>query len=679
MASRRTWFCLAVVGLLVVQAAQIILVIRGESLTYDEGDHMYAGYRMWTAGDYGLNPEHPPLVKLLATLPVLSQNLWVPPLKGIYFRWEAYFAGKAWLERNDGGDHRLVFRMRLAAATLAIGLSCLIFLCTLKWFGNTAALFALVFAIFDPNLLAHSGLVTTDVGATFFFLAAIYAFYHYVKQPSWLRLLIAGAVFGLLLATKHSGILAFPMLLLLSTWEVALTPQGTRVHLAKRLAGALAVISTVAIFILWSFYDFRYAARPAGLQLNPLLSNYMDHLTPMQKGTVWWTAHLHLLPESYLMGLTDLILISKQGRPSIVLGKLYTHTAWWHFPAVLAIKTTLGLMVAILLTAFVISIRRLGAKRETELALRDQHDRESSRVWAYLLVPGIVYAMTVMTNGLGIEVRYLLPLYALAAIFAGAGMALLSSRSRQWMWVCVVLAAAHVTSAVSVLPSPLAYSNEAWGGARNTYLNLSNSNVDWGQQLIHVKKWQDRHPGEECWLSYFVSDFISPESYGVQCHRLPVFTVASGIVAREQVPPVIHGSVLLSAVEISSLAWPSPDINPYRAFQTVKPDEEIDYGLMVFRGDVHLEETAAVSRVFIADAQLQAHKLQEAFELASEAVRLSPDHPWTQWELGDTAAALGKKDEARAAYTAAIVAAKKTQTGRSAEDIKELEETLKKL
>ena len=65
----------AVCAPIAVQMLQIAVVIHRESLTFDENDHMYAGYRMWKNGDYGLNPEHPPLVKLLATLPVLGENL----------------------------------------------------------------------------------------------------------------------------------------------------------------------------------------------------------------------------------------------------------------------------------------------------------------------------------------------------------------------------------------------------------------------------------------------------------------------------------------------------------------------------------------------------------------------------------------------------------------------------
>src|SRR5208283_1392201 len=76
MPNGKTWGWLAVIVLLTVQVIQVVIVLHRESLTWDEGAHMYAGYRMWKNGDYGLNPEHPPLVKLLATLPVLGEMVW---------------------------------------------------------------------------------------------------------------------------------------------------------------------------------------------------------------------------------------------------------------------------------------------------------------------------------------------------------------------------------------------------------------------------------------------------------------------------------------------------------------------------------------------------------------------------------------------------------------------------
>ena len=665
MPNSKTWVWPAVIALLAVQAVQIVIVLHRESLTWDEGAHMYAGYRMWKNGDYGLNPEHPPLVKLLATLPVLGGNLWVPPLKGIFFKGEAYLGGRDWLEHNDGGSQRLVFRMRLAAAALAIALSLVIFFAAREWFGTTAALVALTLAVFDPNILAHSGLVTTDVGAALFFLAAIYAFYRYVKRPTLLRLLIAGVVAGLLLAAKHSGILIVPTLVLLIGWEIAFAPNVERARVALRLAGSFAAIVAISVLVLWSFYGFRYAARPAGLQLIPSLSNYSESLTPFQKGSIWWMARLHLLPESYLFGMVDIRVFGK-GFSTYILGNWYPHGVLWYFPAVLTMKTTLGLLALLGLAVFAIVTGKLGKWQ----------DQDRIRPLAYLLLAGALYLVVAMINGLNIGVRHILPLYPLAAILAGAGMAALATHSRRWMWVCVALIAAHIVSALSVFPNSLAYVNEAWGGAWNSHRILNDSNVDWGRQLYQVKEWEDRHPGEDCWFAYTVRPFIHPETYGVHCHILPN---GLGGVGTEPVPPIIHGSVLLSAAEVDGSIWPSREMNPYRGFQTLKPDEEIDYGVLVYRGDVHMEETGGLSRAFLSVDKLRANQPQEALTLAEEAVKLAPGQLYPEWALGDAAAALGKKDEARAAYQAAIVAAKGLDPQRQADYTKALEDSIKKL
>ena len=407
MLKSKTWVITAVIALMAVQLIQIVAVVHGESLTFDEDNHMYAGYRMWKNGDYGLNPEHPPLVKLLATLPVLGENLWVPPLKGIFFKGEAYSGGEEWLARNDGGSQRLVFRMRMAAALLAIALSLVVFFSTREWFGTTAALVALTLVVFDPNILAHSGLVTTDVGATLFFLATLYAFYRYVKQPTLLRLAIAGIVFGLLLATKHSGVLLGPMLAVLVCWEIAVAAKGTRLRTAMRLGGSLAAMVLLAVGVLWAFYGFRYAARPAGLQLIPSLAEYSQDLKPFDRGLIWWMAHLHLLPESYLMGMVDIRVFAKFFT-TFILGNWYPHGVWWYFPVTISIKTTLGLIGLVLLAGFAIVTHKLGK------------GPNHSRALVYVLFVWIAYLATAGINGLNIGVRHVLPLYALAAVLAGA-------------------------------------------------------------------------------------------------------------------------------------------------------------------------------------------------------------------------------------------------------------------
>jgi len=677
MSISKAWVRLIVVGLLAAQSLLVVYAIHRESLTFDEEDHMYAGYRMWTAGDYGLNPEHPPLVKLLAALPVLPQKLWTPPLMGIFFKGEAILGGQQWIAHNDGASQRLVFRMRLATALLALALSLLIFFATREWFGDLAALIAMTFAVFEPNLLAHSGLVTTDVGCALFLLASIYAFYRYVTRPGWTRMLLAGLAAGLLLATKHSGILVGPILPLMAAWEVFIAPKGTRARLALRLAAACAVIAVVSVVVLWGFYGFRYAARPAGLHLVPTYDQYVSGLKPFERDTFFTLERLRLLPESYLFGLVDIRFFARFFN-TFVLGQWYPHGVLWYFPVVIAIKSTLALLAALALTAFAAFTGKLDAKFKTGT----EAERNRGRALVYLLIAAIVFLAVAIQNGLNIGVRHILPVYAVALILAGAGLAALARQSKVWTSVCALLLAAHVASSMSAYPNEIAYANEAWGGPRNVHRLLTDSNVDWGQQLFQVKEWQDRHPGEECWFASVVGDVVPPLTlYGITCHRLP-----NGIIANvggggdlEAVPPVVHGSVLISATELAGGIWPSKDLNPYRRFQNIKPDEEIDYGILVYRGDIPTGDAAAAAFAFRAWGKLYQKQPAEALALAEQGVKVAPDYLYAQWALGDAAAASGKKDEARASYQRALLLTTGMDPDRAADFSQNIQDSLKKL
>jgi 4-amino-4-deoxy-L-arabinose transferase-like glycosyltransferase len=676
MSISKAWVRLIVIGLLAAQTILIVCALHRESLTFDEPDHMYAGYRMWTAADYGLNPEHPPLVKLLATLPVLQEKLWSPPLVGAFFKGDAILGGRQWLAHNDGGGQRLVFRMRLAAASLALILSLLIFFAAREWFGVPAALIAMTLVVFEPNFLAHSGLVTTDVGCALFFVASIYAFYRYVKKPGWVRLLLAGVAAGLLLATKHSGILVGPILPLMATWEVVIAPKGTRTRLALRLFGACTGIACVSVLVLWSFYGFRYSARPAGLQLVPTLSQYAGGLKPFERSAILTIARLHLLPESFLFGLVDIRVFAKNFN-TFVLGRWYPHGVLWYFPIVIAIKSTLGLLAALALTAFAIVTGKFNAKFKSGSDV----ELDRGRALIYLLIGSGLFLAVAIQNGLNIGVRHILPVYAVAVILAGAGVAALAERSRSWMWTCAVLVAAHILSSLSVYPNTIAYANEAWGGPRNVHLYLSDSNVDWGQQLYQVKEWQDRHPGEECWFASFARSVAPPaEMYGITCHKLPD-GMSSHVPpdSLESVPPIVHGAVLLSASEAAGQVWASKDLNPYRRFQKMKPDEEIDDGVLVYRGDFPMGEAGAATLAFQAMGKLRKKHVEEALALAEDAVKLAPDYLNAQWVLGDAAAAAGKKDEAREGYRKALTLAAGIEQERAAEYTKRIQDSLNKL
>lgn len=651
-----------VVALLAIQTALVAALVHRESLTFDEGDHMFAGYMMWKTADFGLNPEHPPLAKLLATVPVLGETMWVPPLQDRDFKKEAYLDGRDWLARNDGGSQRLVFRMRLATGLLALALSLTVFFAAREWFGTGAALVALTLLVFDPNVMAHSALVTTDIGVSLFLLASIYAFYRYLSRPTVARLLAAGLVTGLLAATKHSGILLIPMMLPVVLYEVFRAQPGTRLRQVLRLCAASAAIILMAVVVLWAFYGFRYAAQPAGLALSTPLAQYVGPLTHADAAIVLWFAQHHLLPESYLMGLVDVKRMA-QWYPTFIFGKVHAHGVWYYFPAVILIKTTLGLLILSALALFAAFAGKIGRTREL----------------VYVLVPGAVYLIIAMASGIDIGARHILPLYTMACIFAAAGVTALARDSRRWAVIGVVLVAAHVAGSLFNYPHPMAYANIAWGGAQNTHNLLSDANVDWAQQLYQVKAWQDRHPDEECWFAYFARPEIDPATYGIRCHPLPnpdVMWLGQGW---ELTPPVVHGAVLLSAGDLSGCEMPSGGANPYREFQKRKPDEVIEHSVFVYRGTLHLEKAAAFDRMLETRRLLTEQQVARALKMAQEATSIAPGNLFAETALGDAQAAAGNKEAARAAWQRALAAAHELETDAQPSYVPGLETKLAKL
>ena len=647
--------------LLAVQAAQMTYVVHRESLTFDEANHMFAAYMMVKTGDYGLNPEHPPLAKLLAALPLVGQELWVPQLQGRDFKTEAYLSGREWLARNDGDTQRMVFKMRLAAGLLALAFSLMVFFAAREWFGTEAGLVALVLATFDPNVLAHSALVTTDIGVSLFFLASIYAFYRYVKQPTMARLGVAGLAAGLLLGTKHSAILLAPMLALLIGYEIATAQKGTRGRVALRLSGAFAAMVVVGVVVLWCFYGWRYAARPAGLEMSTSLADFVHPLGPFVSSAILGIGHWHLLPESYLFGLVDVARMTAF-YPTFIFGKVYAHGVWFYFPSVILIKTTLGLLALVGIAVYATAAGKLKKAREL----------------AFIVLPAGFYLTMAIVAGMDIGARHILPVDTFAFIFAAGGITALAATSRRWMWAGAALVAAHVVSALCVFPNYIAYANEAWGGPKNVHNLLSDANADWGQQLYQVKAWQDKHPSEECWFAYFAYPELDPAVYGIHCKHLPTADTF-WLGGADIIPPVIEGNVYISAGDLSGCEWPTEKMNAYRSFQSLKPEAEIDYGVMVYGGSFKVNQAAALSRAQHAYRLMGKGQMAEALALAREAVAIDPEEVASETALGDIAAAMGQKDEARKAWEAALAQARQMAPDAQKGYIRELEGKLKKL
>ncbi len=121
---RPGWLTIVAAVLFVVLFAELFFSVRQNSQTFDESAHIYAGYSYWKHGDFGINPEHPPLAKMLATLPLLPLHLDVQPPLPIPFRPASFLGGRTFLYTHNADQ--LLLRARLAMSIFTFALALLI-------------------------------------------------------------------------------------------------------------------------------------------------------------------------------------------------------------------------------------------------------------------------------------------------------------------------------------------------------------------------------------------------------------------------------------------------------------------------------------------------------------------------------------------------------------------------
>ena len=646
---------LGVTALLLVVWLQLMFSVRRESISWDEPDHTFAGYMGWKAHDFGWNPEHPPLVKAVATLPILGMDLYVPASKGRSFKVETALDGAEFNARNISKD--ILGRMRMAVSVFPMLLGLLIFLAAREMFGTAAGFIALALYAFDPNFLAHGALVTTDTGVSCFIFATVYAFYRWVKSPTGWRLAAVCVAAGLALGSKHTGLLALFMIGILGVCEaawptrsVASEADGTASDSRKRfgfgrLTLALGIVTVAAVIILWSFYGFRYSARPAGLAIDPPFEETAAHVSNLALSeTLLTVSKFRLLPESYLYGIADISGVN-DFYTAYLFGKVYPHGSHWYFLWVLLIKSTLPFLILLACALVLVARGKLGGRREV----------------LFLTIPPLFYLLIAMASHMNIGVRHILPMYAFLYVLTAGGAALLWRRSRVWAAVICVLLAWQAVGSLRVYPDYMAYANEAWGGPSATHKYLSDSNTDWAQQLIATKKYLDQRGIKDCWFVFFAQGAIDPASYGIPCKPLPIIETIWWLDIPLDTPKTINGTVLVSASDVAGFEFGPPPLNPYEQFKYVTPKDVIGHGVNVYEGQFDISLAAAHERAYEATRLMREKKFDEAVARAREAVNLAPDAAYENATMGYAFEAAGRRDEAIPYYQKALHIAETVQ------------------
>ena len=651
----RPAYRVVVLALLVLVATEIFLSTRQESQTWDEAAHLYAGYQYWKHGDFGRNPEHPPLTKLVAASALLPLHLTEPDVPYSNYKSRDFYNAATFLYATDAD--RLLARGRGMLLIFSLGLALAVFAAGREMFGPEAGLLAMVLFCLEPMVLGNGGVILTDMTLSCMLFLSVYAFYRYLKQPTAVRLLLCSTAVALTLVAKHSGVFVFPILAAIAVADMLLEKRRARGVSARSravsIAAAFGVIAIVSYAVLWAFYGFRYAARLDGLAMAPTLQAYSAVIPiKFEAAAIAFCARHHLLPEAYLYGWADILRIPGT-RVSFILGKLYQGPRWFLFPALILMKTTITLLVLILLV-LIAGIHR--------------HRRK----FLFLAIPAALYLLIAVASGMNAEARYILPVYPFCIVLAGAAAWEMARRSRRWAIGVAALLAFAAASSLHAFPDYLAYANEAFGGPSQSYRWMAGTNGDGGQGLKWVKHYLDTNHVSDCWFDYG-NPYVDPKYYGIPCKPLVSAWVLRGFPLLGQVPPTINGTVLISATEMAGRNWQPDTLNPYAQFHRLQPDATPGNIVLVYRGTFDVPLLSAYSHSFTARKLVDEGKMAEALAEAQEAVKLAPDSANIEAELGLTLMAAGLIQEGQQINATALRLARSVHPESQGELIRLLE------
>jgi len=472
-----------------------------QSPTDNEIAHVVAGIRYLKSGRADVYRVNPPLTHLVAGALVLAAH---PVLD--------------WNRFADGPGVRPEFQLarEFAAANGSRSLwfctvarwACIPFswvgaLICFRWskelYGTEAALLALLLWCFCPNVLAHAQLATPDIGATALGLAASYAFWHWLKAPTWHQSLLCGVLLGLAELTKFTWVILFALWPGLWLFRWLLTPfrrWDPRLWRAQVLQCALIIV--VGLYVVNLMYGFKGTFRH--LRTYQFVSESLTghtaedgvpvHQRIGNRFATSWTGAIPLpLPEDYLVGLdVQKADIEHHACLSYLRGAFRQHGWWYYYIYAAAIKTPLGTLILLLLSL----LRRDSARVPTPS--RSLDIPSGVHVLALLAPMVVVLAVVSSQTGLNRHFRYALPVLPYGMIWISRVAWVFQARN------CVIRTLGRgactwsVCSSLFIYPHSLAYFNEVVGGPNGGHAHLLDSNIDWGQDLIHLREWVASHP-----------------------------------------------------------------------------------------------------------------------------------------------------------------------------------------
>ncbi len=508
--------------------------MRGDTAIVDEIAHIPAGYTYVIDGDYRLNPEHPPLMKVLAGMPLAFLHLtfpydlpdWRDLPNG---QWES---GWKFLYERGNDPAQILFYARMPILLSFVVLLFFVFDWARRLWGDKTAFVALGLAAFCPNLLAHARYVTTDLGVAATFLIVLYAYWRFLKAPSWKLLLWAMLAFAAAQLAKFSNVLLFPYLGLLTAvlwlmWRGPVTfPRFPFTDRFKRpwvqrgwvLFGSLAIVFLGGMLLTWIAYAPFIWNMPT-----TVADRLIDASLPAVEFNGVRT-FLHGLAQNnftkpvghYLLGVLMVFTRVKGGNTTYFLGEVTNQSFWWFYPISFLMKTPIPLLVGSVLT-LVLMFRGFRQRVIPQAHLRKGGTRQLFVAWRTSLVSAshvylaegmmlgaiLLFFVIGIAGNLNIGLRHILPLYPFLSLLVAKYVVEFVRGARLRRKIAVGLFGVwYVVGTVLAYPHFLSYFNEVIP-LDQAYRHTTDSNLDWGQDLGRLAAYVEEKKIDRIQVDYF--------------------------------------------------------------------------------------------------------------------------------------------------------------------------------
>ncbi len=478
-AGRRSVFLPIVIALIAYLATISILEMGIHSASSDELVHLPAGVTYLKTRDFRMNPQHPPLVKIIAAAPVMFLN---PELDLAHPAWQLesfdqWIVGFDFMYRN--GADRLLFWGRMPILVLSLFLALFVFVWARQLYGISAGLIALFLYCFSPDVIAHSHFVTMDLPLSLFFLLTLFFTWKWLKNYRMRDYILAGISLGCALATKYSAVvllLAIPVILLIMSLKGSLSgEEGVLLSAEKKKHHEKKgkIIGT----LLQPLRHEEPMTRILAAALSFFLLAVIAFI--VVQASYFFAPDLAI----YFQGMRQVNIDHAPDFHYYLFGEFKKGGWWYYFPLALLVKTPIPFLVLFVIAIF--SLVSYGSR-----FFQDE---------IFLFLPSLGLMLMTMALADNIGVRYLLPIFPMLFIFSAR---IVLFRTKEWLkyGVIAVLGIWYLIASVVIYPDHLAYFNECAGGPANGYKYLDDSNLEWGQDFRRMTEYIKENDIRDAWF-----------------------------------------------------------------------------------------------------------------------------------------------------------------------------------